>query len=53
MDRKSQENFIEKAWKNFKTEQDTVEMPVLSSLSQKAIDGMVAYFEYCYQEEQA
>lgn len=53
MDRKSKEEFIEKAWEHFRTEEDTVEMPRLAYLTDSALEAMYSYFSYCYQEEKS
>lgn len=51
MDRIRKEEFVEKAWEHFRTEEDVVEMPALPYLTDAGLDAMYSHFSYCYQEE--
>lgn len=51
MKRPEKEAFVQKAWDYFKTEDDTVAMPVLAHLTDAGLNAMFMHFRYCYQEE--
>ncbi|MED4749930.1 hypothetical protein [Brevibacillus choshinensis] len=50
MTRDEKEQFIRESWEAFKTDEDRVVLPQLSTLSEKRIDAMVDYYSYLWDK---